>query len=77
MAAPVRKISINPYINSASEAIAIVLQCWLYVLPQAMEQQLIDKYINKIIYSGCQLNQAPVMALFVTPKPSCKTGNTL
>lgn len=48
-----------------------------YVVPQAMKQHFSDKYINKIIYSGCQLIQAPVMALFVTSRTSCKTRNTL
>jgi hypothetical protein len=48
-----------------------VMRC---ILPQAMKQQLIDKYTNKTIYSGCQ---APVIVLFVTFKASCKTRNTL
>jgi hypothetical protein len=48
-----------------------------YVLPQAMKQQLVDKYINKIIYSDCQLIRTREMALFVTSNTSCKTRNTL
>jgi len=45
--------------------------------PVGNEQQLIDNYTNKIIYSGSQLIQERVMALSVISKTSSKTRNTL
>ena len=48
-----------------------------YVLPQAMKQELSDKYISKIIYSGCRLIRTSEMALLVTSKTSCKTRSKL